>query len=42
MKMTTDKGEIRISNEVFANLTGAAATNCFGVKGMAFRSKRDG
>ena len=42
MKMTTDKGEIRISNEVFTNLTGAAATNCFGVKGMAVRSKRDG
>ena len=42
MKMITDKGEIRISNEVFTNLTGAAATNCFGVKGMAMRSKRDG
>lgn len=42
MKMSTDKGEIRISNDVFSNLTGAAATNCFGVKGMAVRSKRDG
>ena len=42
MKMITDKGEIRISTEVFTNLTGAAATNCFGVKGMAMRSKRDG
>ncbi len=42
MKMITDKGEIRISNEVFSNLTGATATNCFGVKGMAMRSKRDG
>lgn len=42
MKMMTDKGEIRISTEVFTNLTGAAATNCFGVKGMAMRSKRDG
>ncbi len=42
MKHRTEKGEIRISNEVFTNLTGAAATNCFGVKGMAMRSKTDG
>ena len=42
MKLQTEKGEIRISNEVFANVTGTAATNCFGVKGMAFRSKTDG
>lgn len=42
MKLMTDKGEIRISSEVFTNLTGAAATNCFGVKGMAVRSKTDG
>ncbi len=42
MKQRTDKGEIRIASEVFTNLTGAAATNCFGVKGMAVRSKTDG
>ncbi len=42
MKLITDKGEIRISNDVFSKLTGAAATNCFGVKGMAVRSKTDG
>lgn len=42
MKLLTDKGEIRISSAVFSNLTGAAATNCFGVKGMAVRSKTDG
>lgn len=42
MKLTTDKGEIRVAAEVFTNITGAAATNCFGVKGMAVRSKRDG
>ena len=42
MKLQTDKGEIRISNDVFTSVTGAAATNCFGVKGMAFRSKKDG
>ena len=42
MKLKTDKGEIRISSEVFTNITGAAATNCYGVKGMAVRSATDG
>ncbi len=42
MKLLTEKGEIRIASEVFTNITGAAATNCFGVKGMAVRSKPDG
>lgn len=42
MKLLTDKGEIRVASAVFSNLTGAAATNCFGVKGMAVRSKTDG
>lgn len=42
MKLQTEKGEIRITNDVFSNITGAAATNCYGVKGMAVRSKTDG
>ncbi|MBM6869835.1 Asp23/Gls24 family envelope stress response protein [Pseudoflavonifractor phocaeensis] len=42
MKLQSDKGEIRISSEVFTNITGAAAINCYGVKGMAIRSKTDG
>lgn len=42
MKLETEKGAISISSEVFTNITGAAATNCFGVKGMAVRSKTDG
>lgn len=42
MKFQTEKGEIRIGNEVFTTIAGAAATNCFGVKGMAMRSKTDG
>ena len=41
MKLQSDKGEIRISSEVFTNITGAAAINCYGVKGMAIRSKTD-
>ncbi|MEG0765038.1 MAG: Asp23/Gls24 family envelope stress response protein, partial [Pseudoflavonifractor sp.] len=42
MKLQTEKGEIRISGDVFTNITGAAATNCYGVKGMAIRSATDG
>ena len=42
IKLQTKKGEISISDAVFTNITGNAATNCFGVKGMAFRSMTDG
>lgn len=42
MKLQNDLGEIRISSEVFTAVTGSAATNCYGVKGMAVRSKTDG
>ena len=42
MKLQSEKGEIRISNDVFTNIAGAAATNCYGVKGMAVRSATDG
>ena len=42
MKLENELGEIRISSDVFTNITGAAATNCYGVKGMAIRSTTDG
>ena len=42
MKVQNEKGEIRISGEVFSNITGAVATSCYGVKGMAMRSATDG
>lgn len=42
IKLQTPQGEISISDAVFTNITGNAATNCFGVKGMAFRSMTDG
>ena len=42
IKLSTDRGEITISNAVLTSITGAAATNCFGVKGMAYRSVSDG
>jgi len=39
VKVLTEQGEIGISNAVFTTITGAAATNCFGV---AYRSMTDG
>lgn len=42
VRLQNEKGNISISKEVFSNLVGAAATNCFGVKGMAIRSMSDG
>ena len=42
IKYSTDLGEVSVSSAVFSNITGAAATNCFGVKGMAYRSMTDG
>ncbi len=42
MKLQTERGLVTISSEVFTNITGAAATNCYGVKGMAVRSTTDG
>ncbi len=42
IKLQADKGYIYISGNVFATLVGDAATNCFGLKGMAKRSVNDG
>lgn len=42
VNIVNDKGKISITNEVFSNLAGDAATKCFGVKGMAGRSKDGG
>ncbi|MBD9196098.1 MAG: Asp23/Gls24 family envelope stress response protein, partial [Clostridiales bacterium] len=42
MKFHSEQGEISVSSAVFSNITGMAATNCFGVKGMAYRSMTDG
>ena len=42
MRLAAERGVITISPDVFTNITGAAATNCYGVKGMAVRSKTDG
>ena len=42
IRVQTEHGEISVSSAVFTAITGAAATNCFGVKGMAYRSMTDG
>jgi len=42
VRLNNEHGYINISKEVFTILTGDAATNCFGVKGMTVRSVSDG
>ncbi len=42
IRLSTDKGAIAVDGSVYTNIAGAAATNCFGVKGMAVRSVTDG
>lgn len=42
MRLQNENGQIQVSSDVFTTITGAVATSCFGVKGMAARSKKDG
>ena len=42
IKTSAARGDIVILSDVITTLAGAAATNCFGVKGMAKRSMTDG
>ena len=42
VKIENKLGSISITSDVFTNIAGDAATKCFGVKGMAGRSKNDG
>ena len=39
---TNDHGSVNISASVYTEIVGTAAANCFGVKGMAARSLKDG
>lgn len=41
-KIENNNGIITISNDVIANIAGDAATKCYGVVGMAVRSRVDG
>lgn len=42
VKVYTNAGEINVGTNVYVNIAGMAASNCFGVKGMAVRSMTDG
>ncbi|NLM43308.1 MAG: Asp23/Gls24 family envelope stress response protein [Clostridiales bacterium] len=41
-RMRTDFGEIYLSDDVLASLAGLAATECYGIVGMASKSAKDG
>ncbi len=42
IRQSTDRGLVAVDSSVYTNIAGNAATNCFGVKGMAARSVSDG
>ncbi len=42
IKHNNDNGSVNISTSVYTDIAGTAASNCFGVKGMAARSVKDG
>ena len=37
-----ENGSVQVSTNVYVDIAGTAASNCFGVKGMAARSVKDG
>ena len=42
IRQETTLGNISVGNNVITQIAGNAATKCFGVKGMAMRSMKDG
>ena len=42
IRQNNDNGSVNISASVYTDIVGTAASNCFGVKGMAARSVTDG
>ena len=42
IRHTTENGTVNVSTSVYTDIAGTAASNCFGVKGMAARSVSDG
>ena len=42
IKIESEQGSITVNSGVYTNIVGIAASNCFGVKGMAVRSMTDG
>ena len=42
IRRNNENGSVNVSTSVYTDIAGTAATNCFGVKGMAARSLSDG
>jgi uncharacterized alkaline shock family protein YloU len=42
IRKSNDQGSVNVSTNVYTDIAGTAASNCFGVKGMAARSVTDG
>ena len=42
MRHNNENGSVNVSTGVYTDIAGTAASNCFGVKGMAARSVKDG
>ena len=42
IRHNNENGSVNVSTSVYTDIAGNAATNCFGVKGMAARSLSDG
>ena len=42
IRHNNENGSVNVSTSVYTDIAGTAATNCFGVKGMAARSVQDG
>ena len=42
IRHNNENGTVNVSTSVYTDIAGTAATNCFGVKGMAARSLTDG
>ena len=42
IRHNNENGSVIVSTNVYSDIAGTAASNCFGVKGMAARSVKDG
>ena len=42
IRQNNEHGSVNVSSGVYTDIAGTVATNCFGVKGMAAQSVRDG
>ena len=42
IRHNNENGSVNVSTSVYTDIAGTAASNCFGVKGMAARSVEDG